>query len=193
LVERFRVARNTLRKNLDRLEACGKIVRHVGRGTFVAQLAATPAMNADPLLAKILRASPAEIMDVRLMIEPQAGELSAASATADDFIAMEDCLRGGESAEGISEFEEWDGRLHQTIVRAARNQLLFDIYDAINNVRKSAAWGQLKSRSLTPERRILYLAQHRSIVAALGNRDPDSVRNEIRTHLLSVKASFGGL
>src|SRR5688572_27744725 len=37
------VARNTLRKGLQRLEREGKIVRHVGRGTFVAELkAATP-------------------------------------------------------------------------------------------------------------------------------------------------------
>ena len=37
LVEQFGIARNTLRKSLDRLEASGKITRHVGRGTFVAQ------------------------------------------------------------------------------------------------------------------------------------------------------------
>lgn len=194
LVERFGIARNTLRKSLDRLEALGKITRHVGRGTFVAEASAVATGGSqDLLVGKILRASPAEIMDVRLMIEPQAGELSASSATADDFAAMETCLRGAEAAADVAAFEKWDGQLHQRIVDAARNQLLSDIYEAINNVRNSAAWGKLKSRSLTSERRTLYLEEHRRIVEALKSRDPDLARDLIRTHLLSVKASFRGL
>lgn len=193
LVERFRVARNTLRKSLDRLEISGKIVREVGRGTFVAMPAKAAHGDPDSLMSRILRASPAEIMDVRLMIEPQAGELSAVRATADDFAAMAASLRGGEAAKGVVEFEEWDGRLHQQIVDAARNQLLSDLYRAINGVRQSAAWGKLKARSLTAERHALYQQQHSAIVAALKNRDPDLARDEIRAHILAVKASFGGL
>lgn len=189
LVERFGVARNTLRKSLDRLEKSGKITRHVGRGTFVT---ATDDLLGDTLAAKILRASPAEIMDVRLMIEPQAAELSAASATADDFHELDRCLEGGANAREIAEFENWDGRLHQRIVDAARNQLLSHIYSAINEVRQADAWGALKSRSLTSERRGLYLKQHRAIVNALRTRDPDLARDFLRTHLLSVKSSFGG-
>ena len=194
LVERFAVARNTLRKSLDRLEASGKITRHVGRGTFVADSSPAVAANTqDTLVSKILRASPAEIMDVRLMIEPQAAELSASSATADDFAALQACLRGAEAASDVASFEKWDGQLHQRIVDAVRNQLLSDIYAAINNVRNSAAWGKLKSRSLTAERRTQYLEEHRRIVEALQSRDPDLARDLIRAHLSSVKASFRGL
>jgi DNA-binding FadR family transcriptional regulator len=192
LVEQFHVARNTLRKSLDRLELGGKITRQIGRGTFVAA-PESKATNEDSLLQKIHGASPAEVMDLRLMIEPQAGELSAARATADDLAAMEDCLRRCEIASSIAEFEEWDGRLHQQIIVATRNQLLSDIYDAINGVRQSAEWGRLKARSLTNERRSLYQEQHRLIMKALRNRDPDLARHEIRSHLLSVRASFGGL
>jgi DNA-binding FadR family transcriptional regulator len=191
LVAQFGIARNILRKSLDRLEASGKITRPVGRGTFVAEITAAED-GGDVLIMKILRASPAEIMDVRLMIEPQAGELSAASATIDDFAALEECLRRSEAAADIAMFEAWDGSLHQKIVDTARNQLLSDIYAAVNNVRNSSAWGKLKTRSLTAERRALYLEQHRAIVAALRNRDPDLTRELIRAHLLSVKKSFGG-
>lgn len=189
LVERFGIARNTLRKSLDRLEASGKIMRHVGRGTFVAERPSA-VESGDVLILKILRASPTEIMDVRLMIEPQAGELSAASATADDFAAMQKCLEGAEAAKDIATFEDWDGRLHQKIVDTTHNQLLSDIYAAINNVRTSTVWGKLKARSLNEERRALYLSQHRAIVEALRNRDPDLARALIRDHLLSVKSSF---
>lgn len=192
LVERFGLARNTLRKILDRLETKGVITRHVGRGTFVAELSADHP-SSDELVRKIHRASPAEVMDIRLMLEPQSCELAAARATASDFAEMERCLRECETAKSVAAFEMWDGRLHQRIIAAARNQLLADIYDAINGVRRTAQWGKLKERSLTVERRAIYQEQHRRIVGALRQRDGEAARADIRDHLLSVRESLGGL
>jgi len=194
LVERFGVSRNTLRKTLKEMEAEGAIVRHVGRGTFVSQRDALPAAaNDDPLIQKIQRSSPSEVMDLRLMLEPQSGEMAASRATMNDLAAMEKCLKGCEDAKTVAEFEDWDGRLHQTIVSSARNQLLSDIYDAINSVRHSAEWGKLKERSLTSERRALYIEQHRAIVTALNERDSERARQEIRRHLIAVKEGLGAV
>lgn len=192
LVARFGIARNTLRKCLRELEAEGRITRHVGRGTFVADPAGA-ARGEDALTRKIHRASPAEVMDLRLMLEPQSAELAAVRATGDDFVAMEECLVGCEHASGVAEFEEWDGRLHQRLVAAARNQLLADIYEAVGGVRRTAEWGKLKERSLTAERRSTYQEQHRRIVAALRARDPDLARDQVRDHLLAVRASLSPL
>ena len=192
LVERFGLARNTLRKLLDQLEAKGAITRHVGRGTFVAESSADR-QPPNELVRKIHRASPAEVMDIRLMLEPQSCEMAAARATATDLSDMERSLHECEIAKSIVAFETWDGRLHQRIVAAARNQLLTDIYDAINGVRRTAQWGKLKERSLTAERRAIYQAQHRRIVGALRERDAERARAEIRDHLLSVRESLGGL
>ena len=192
LVERFGLARNTLRKLLDQLETKGVITRHVGRGTFVAEPSGEP-QPSDQLVSKIRRASPAEVMDIRLMLEPQSCEIAAARATATDLAEMERCLRECEIAKSVAAFETWDGRLHQRIVAAARNQLLADIYDAINSVRLTTQWGKLKERSLTAERRAKYQEQHRRIVSALRQRDGEQARAEIRDHLLSVRESLGGL
>lgn len=192
LVTRFGIARNTLRKSLRGLEAEGRITRHVGRGTFVAE-PGDAIRHDDALTHKIHRASPAEVMDLRLMLEPQAGELAAVRATGDDIAAMEECLRGCECAGDVAAFEAWDGRLHQRIVAAARNRLLADIYDVVNGVRRTAEWGKLKERSLTAERRATYQEQHRRIVAALRARDPDLTRDQIRDHLLAVRASLSPL
>lgn len=192
LVERFGLARNTLRKILDQLEEKGVITRHVGRGTFVAE-PSTDQQASDPLVSKIRHASPAEVMDIRLMLEPQSGEIAAARAIASDFAEMDRCLHECEIAKSVAAFETWDGRLHQCIIAAARNQLLADIYDAINGVRLTTQWGKLKERSLTAERRIIYQEQHRRIVGALRQRDGERARAEIRDHLLSVRESLGGL
>lgn len=190
LVERFGIARNTIRKTLRALEEHGTIVRHVGRGTFVAL---PRAENDEPdLVRRIDRASPAEIMEARLLIEPDVIALATARASADDLAAMDECLRCAERATSVAEFEHWDGQLHQTILGAARNGLIADIYAAINGVRRQAKWSKLKERTLTPERRALYQEQHRRIVAALRERDPDEARRTMREHLTAVAANLLG-
>ena len=202
LEKRFGISRNTLRKGLRVLEDQGKIIRHVGRGSFVtggngqvhmdgAALPGIP-LKDDSLVRRIHGASPAEVMEVRLMVEPLAAELAAGRANAADLQRMEECLLRAEQARDIPEFEHWDGMLHVTIIAAAKNGLLMDLYDAINDIRNQPEWGKLKARSVTPERRATYEAQHRSIVAALKDRDADQARSELQNHLQLVRSNLLG-
>lgn len=191
--EQFGLARNTLRRALHILQARGLITRHVGRGTFVAHPPPAPESSAaNDLQRRIHGASPAEIMEVRLIIEPQATELAAVRANADDFAFLTECVRGCEGAPDIPTFEHWDGLLHERIVKAARNGLLSDIYEAINQVRRLASWGKLKERSLTPERRTAYEEHHRQIVEALKERDAERASRSVKVHLVAVRASLIG-
>lgn len=194
LGERFGLARNTLRRGLAVLAKEGRIVRHVGRGTFVTSSANgsfEPSIEND-LIARIVRASPAEVMDLRLMIEPQALERATARASTDDLDAMQECLKRGKAARSVEEFEHWDAALHKRIVAAACNTLLAILYDAINLVRQEAEWGRLKERTLTPGRRKLYEGQHHRIVEALRDRDSASAVEALREHLLTVRRNLVG-
>jgi DNA-binding FadR family transcriptional regulator len=189
LSDRYGVARNTIRRALQRLEDDGRIVRHVGRGTFVEQGKPTPP---DDLARRIENASPNEIMEVRLIIEPQVAECAAARANGAELDAIAECLKNGEAAPTVAEFEMWDGLFHQTLVSACRNHLLIDIYDAINAVRRKADWAALKERVVTPARRDITQKQHRSILAALRARDAQRAGLEMKNHLLDVRRSLVG-
>jgi GntR family transcriptional repressor for pyruvate dehydrogenase complex len=192
---RFRLARNTLRRGLAELVEEGRITRHVGRGTFVAPAepngSSELTIEAD-LAVRILRASPAEVMDLRLMIEPQAIERATARATGDDLDTMQECLKRGHVARSIMEFEHWDAVLHKRIVAAACNTLLATLYDAVNLVRHQAEWGRLKERTLTPERRRIYETQHRRIIETLCDRDPQEAVAALRNHLMTVRRNLLG-
>jgi DNA-binding FadR family transcriptional regulator len=83
--------------------------------------------------------------------------------------------------------------LHQTIIGAARNGLLASLYDAINTVRQQPEWAKLKERTVTPDRRANYEEQHRAIVAALKERDPQAARTALRDHLLAVRKALVGI
>jgi GntR family transcriptional repressor for pyruvate dehydrogenase complex len=192
LERRFGLSRNTLRKTLKGLEDSGRIIRHVGRGSFIGTPRPAPESEAESLLRRIVGASPAEVMEVRLMLEPQAAELAAGRANAEDLHLLEECLARSEGAMDVPEFEHWDGRLHVTIVGATKNGLLMSLYEAINDVRRQVEWGKLKARTVTPERRAGYMKQHREIVAALRDRDPEEARKALRGHLEVVKANLLG-
>jgi DNA-binding FadR family transcriptional regulator len=190
LAQRFGLARNTLRRRLDALAAEGAIVRMVGSGTYVAE----PPASARPLeiSSAVVGASPAEVMEFRLLLEPQVVDLAAARATAADFARMEECLAEGERAATVPAFEEWDGALHRAIVAAGRNGIATAVYEAVDAVRRQAAWGALKERTLTPERRRLYEAHHRAVVASLRDRDPAAARAALREHLGAVREALLG-
>ncbi|WP_255448454.1 FadR/GntR family transcriptional regulator [Telmatospirillum sp. J64-1] len=197
LEKRFGVSRNTLRKSLRQLEEQGKIVRQVGRGSFVAGKEAQPdlpdvsfALGLGEVIRRIQGASPAEVMEVRLIIEPLAAELAAGRANLEELRKMEQCLVNAGQAPDIPTFEHWDGMLHGTIMAAAKNGLLTAVYDLINSVRNQPEWARLKARSVTPERRACYQEQHSRIVAALKDRDSDLARQELQKHLLQVRANL---
>lgn len=186
----FGVTRATLRSGLKRLEAAGKIVRHVGRGTFVA--APVDASRVEPWLQRVLGASPAEVMEIRLALEPWAARLAAARATATDLTRMRDCIAEAGKAAGVQQFEHWDGELHKAIVDAAKNGLLSALYEAVDTVRRQGEWLAQKLRTVTPERRETYQRQHGEIVDALVDRDAERAANLARRHLLGVRRTLLG-
>lgn len=187
LAAEFGAARNTVRRALSALVEEGLLIRQVGRGTFVRQ--ARPATG-NQLALRLREASPAEIMEVRLVIEPQVAALAAARASTPELQAIEEALRHSLMAKGLAEFEQWDARLHLALVSAARNPLLADLCRAINEARNQPQWYSLKKRSVTPERRALYDRHHTAIVAAVRSRNAEAAAEAMREHLRCVNANL---
>ena len=131
-------------------------------------------------------------MTVRRMLEPQAMPLVVAWATARDFAEMDRCLAGGDEAVSYEEFEAWDLALHRCIMTAARSPLLSELYGVIEGARHGQVWGDLKRRSASRERRELYQADHRAIVAALRTRDTPAAVEAMRGHLARVAGHLLG-
>ncbi|MGD8709930.1 MAG: FCD domain-containing protein [Ectothiorhodospiraceae bacterium] len=189
LSEQYGLARNTVRRVLDRLVEQGRIVRHVGRGTFVAGRS-TPA-DGIANLAEV-DVSPAEVMELRLIIEPSSVELAVVRATPSDLEFLEQCLVRSEKARTWQEFEKWDAALHARLVRATRNHMLELIFSAIDRVRERGEWGKLKQASLTTERRAAYQREHRKIVEAIRRRDAETAKRHVTEHLLHVRRNLIG-
>ena len=73
LAENHGVARNTIRNAFAIIEKDGLIGRHVGRGTIVKGRPSDTLLN---LIDKISGAAPIDILNLRLIIGPQAAAIS---------------------------------------------------------------------------------------------------------------------
>ncbi len=190
--------RSSVRHALAVLEADGFITREVGRGTFLRDGVAVP----DPAAGGPAGHdgdgsgpggfSPADVMAIRRLLEPSAMQLVVAWATGADFAEITRCLAGAEHADGYDEFESWDLALHRAIMTAAHSPLLTRLYAVIDEARHGQFWGDLKRRSASHERQLVYQADHREIVAALQARDADRAAEAMRTHLSRVTAHLFG-
>jgi DNA-binding FadR family transcriptional regulator len=189
LADDLRVTRTGVRRALARLEAEGVLTREVGRGTFLRSGPKSPEAGGD---SPLLDVSPADVMAVRMLIEPQAMSLAVAHATTRDFDEMGRCLAGCPAAETYAEFEAWDLALHRCLIDASHNPLLSRLYDAVESARHSPIWGRLKLRNDSATARRRYCEEHQAIVDAVRVRDGDAAVGAMRAHLANVSANLFG-
>ncbi len=189
LAEQFGVARNTVRRAFERLERDGVVTRHVGRGTYLREPTRTPLVQ---IVERIEGASPADMMELRLLIEPAAAAFAATNASADQLATIGEAHERALAAPGMEEFESWDTELHQQVLSCSRNDLLREINNILTLLRHQPRWFELKARSFSETRRQAYCAEHERLVRALLRRHPEEARAAMHAHLLSVQANLIG-
>jgi DNA-binding FadR family transcriptional regulator len=189
----FSAGRNTVRKVMQALEAEGKIVRQVGSGTFVAADRGARQGSGGPATDWVARlATPSDLMELRLAVEPALMPLVALHASLEEIEQMERIVESGTRAKSLQQFERLDCDLHNCLGRATKNVLVVKVYDMITTVRERAAWGRLKERMLTAEQRRRHTQEHARIVAAIRERDGGRASNEMRHHLQEINRCLFG-
>jgi DNA-binding FadR family transcriptional regulator len=176
------VSRAQLRAGLSRLESEERIWRHVGKGTFIGS---KPKIFSDVSAIADLT-SPREILEARLIFEPELAKLAAFRATRRDFEQMAECIRNTGDTVDRDVFYTWDSRFHRLIANAAGNDLLVALYEVLAN-RHRAVWGKLRELFLSAERMRLYTDQHEKILEALRERDGNRARSTMIEHLQAIQ------
>lgn len=187
LAQELGLTRATLRKALAVLEGEGLIWRHVGRGTFVGEPPQDTEIDIRPLVELT---SPAEIMEVRLLIEPKIAALAAMRATRQEMDRMEEAVLRSENAVGFEDNEKWDLVLHEIIAGSTNNHLLETLFRITNQLRKGEVWGRMKEASLTPRRWKIYAEQHHELLGAIRDRNAVLAEELMRKHLEVVLRNF---
>jgi DNA-binding FadR family transcriptional regulator len=192
LTARLGIKRGRLRLLLAELEADGRIWRHVGRGTFAGRRP----VQADPDLKLVCEhSSPSELLEARLVVEPELAALAATRASAAEISDLRLTARKCAGAAGFAVYERWDENLHTAIARASRNRTLIALFNGLNAVRREVIWDRLREqhRRLGPEQQSGFAAQHEAIVRAITSRDAEAARQAMREHLESFARLYSSI
>lgn len=184
LSEFLGVTRGDLRKAIALLEAEGQVWRHVGKGTFLGPKPIDTVVN---LQGVDQRTNPAEVMRARILMETALAREAALNANRADIEAMQRCLKASRTAKSWRQYETSDNQLHQLIAEATHNSLLIALYDALNAVRRTIAWGRMRSSQGGPPADHHSFADHEAIVEAISERDIAGAERAMLKHLSVVE------
>lgn len=189
LGELMDVSRGRLRTVLKRLEDDGLIWRHVGKGTFVGPRQMKT--QDDAWSASI---SVDDLMDARLVLEPQLAAQAALHATPADITAMEQCLVEATATAPFMPWKRLDERLHRTIAEATHNQLLLVLYDTMRAQLRVSLDGRMAEvfNDMAGPRQDTE-GEHRHLIDAIRAHNPGRAEQLMREHLGSVRTRLFGL
>jgi len=183
------VSRGRLRTILKRLEGEGLIWRHVGKGTFVGPREMTPD---DQHWSGLISVD--NVLEARLLLEPQLAAQAALHATPADLAAIDACLAEMERPPTFLHWKRLDERLHRIVAEATHNPLLMLLYEALRTqVRHNldARIEQVFGSESGPKRTTH--EEHADFVEAIRAHDPIRAEKAMRLHLNSVRDHLFGL
>lgn len=186
LTEAFRVGRSSVREALRILESRGLITGD-GHGRFMVAMPANPLHRSLELMLTLDAADFAELFEIRNILEVESAGLAAARRTDRDLAALANAVVAMREGLGSADrYIDADLAFHVGIAQATGNRIAAHLMHAIRDV---------LARTLTEIFRIpgspeSSLDQHRLILEALADRDPEGARHRMREHLVKVEGEL---
>jgi len=189
LARRLEVGRASVREAIAALQVQGVIETRPGSGSFVAADAAArlPAPSGLPH-----DASPSDLLEARLLIEPAIARLAAERGRPDEqcerlLAAMEEAADPG-NPDSRAGWNRSDRLFHQRIAELTGNPVLAGIAGHVADLMDQPLWQRLRDDSIaTPGHTAIHLAEHQMIYEAIAEGDPDAASLYATQHVKRVR------
>jgi GntR family transcriptional repressor for pyruvate dehydrogenase complex len=181
------VSRMTLREAIRILAAYGVLEIRRGVGTFVAENEdLNENFGLDSLSA--VRTNLKDLMEMRLIFEPEAAYYAAMRASEKELEQIEQYARqDAEMVLANVDRTEVEKAFHNAIAKASHNEFMHRLMPIIN----SAVYKVVILSNYTPEVNLQSNIDHKNVVDFLKIRDADGARTAMRLHILHVMEGFG--
>lgn len=180
LAEEMKVSRPTIREAMIALEIRGLVVARHGSGIYVAEQFPTEDSEIE------LDIGPFELIEARRLFEGEAAALAATMISDVEIAKLEQTLRTMANNRDSVAGEEADGEFHVLIAEATRNTAIASVIENLWELRhKSPLCVDIFKRG----RRAGVMQpvdDHRVILGALIDRDPNAAREAMHQHLDNV-------
>lgn len=185
LAEKLGVSRPVIREAMIVLEMRGHVVVRPSGGLIVAQRNDAAPVSPQP------GAGPFEVTEARRLLEGEVAALAAAIITEPQLAELDDTL-AAMSDPGISPEarERADRGFHTALARITGNDVLVSMVENLWDMRYNSPlcayfFQRAREHGIEPP-----ADQHRIIIAALRDRDPERARGAMREHLAKVTESL---
>jgi len=184
------LTRSKLRTVLAKLEKAGEVWRHVGIGTFIGTRPPSAPQNGNARIADMT--NPREVIEARMVLEPQLARLAATRATPRLLEELERQLQRLEATSDPEVFQALDRKWHQLLADATHNRLLASFLASAHGQTDPNVWGRLRSIYMTSDRMREAVQEHRAVLNAVKTRDPDQAADRMRAHIRAVRSAIFG-
>lgn len=187
MAERHGVSRPAVREALRGLVARDLVEVVPGRGAFVRHARSSDAANRMDALLRRYQPTPRDLVEARLMLEGTTAALAAERATAADLEAITAALDAFDAATGLLDQVRYDLGFHLSVAAAAHNPVVATMFGAIASLTAELMLRSLADPLTTP----VSLPFHRSILAAIRERDADRAKQAMTAHLEVAARTYG--
>lgn len=185
------VSRGSLREGVRALCIMGVLETRQGDGTYVTSL--EPSLLLAPMSFLVdlhTESDTSHLQSVRRVLETEAAGRAAmfidddALAEANTILTAVQPLVGATTEAGFEAFLESDIAFHRVIARASLNPALEALIEALSTrTVRGRLWRAISEEGALPATH----NEHRAILRALEDHDPDAARLRMGTHLLAVQ------
>ncbi|GAA3524329.1 FCD domain-containing protein [Amycolatopsis ultiminotia] len=184
LAAQLGVGRSTVREAIRELAGKGVLDSRQGAGVFVTALDVTEDWD-----CVLRRASIVSVLEARIAIEAEAAALAAQRRTPADLRALRRALAARLAGRPEGEaFVDADTRFHRTVLVAAHNDLLLEMFDSFVPRVHRAMTELLRVQPIRSPHEDH--ARHQQLADAIAAGDPVAAAERSRAHLTTVKETL---
>jgi DNA-binding FadR family transcriptional regulator len=192
LAEQMQVSRITIRETMKSLSAKGMLEVRRRYGTIVLPRSQWQLFDPDVITWRARAGAIDEsliqdLMELRLIIEPNAAKLAAKRATAEDRVAVRRAFKAMERAvAGHAEYVPADLAFHGAILTACHNQFIQQMQNALSAILRTSF--ELSSEIAGGPARSLPM--HEALCVAIEKGDPAAAEEAVLTLIKRAEKDF---
>jgi GntR family transcriptional repressor for pyruvate dehydrogenase complex len=179
----FGVSRIVVREAIRNLENSGllEIKRGPTGGAFVLPMKHDAVSNLVRDTLRLGQTSVAEIMEVRLQVEPIVAGLAAKRRTLEDIEMLEGGIKKMPKVKSGDKYVEWNVNFHRLVAKASHNAM----YELLVNILMDMTLDLVLS--IKPSRRVVHdTTSHPAIFEKIEAGDAKGAEREFRNHLEEI-------
>lgn len=190
LSEAFEVSRNCIRESLKGLELSGIIKAMPGKGTFLSEDCLRNINRMELLTVLKSQSSIQELMETRLIIEPQLGFLAAERADDEDISALTNMIEKSKQAIKNGTYTTEIGLdFHMLIAKTAKNKILSKFLNSITDQLGAQRFLNIK-KYLDDNELLKEVENHNEILTCIKNKEANKAKELLYKHIYDSMKSY---